>query len=70
MNRGDFGMRKISRVDAFLQASEAIEKNDIVKANQILRIINKSIESDKKKRTYSEEIILTREEKKYFHFDD
>lgn len=63
-------MRKINRNEAFMQASEAALNGDISRANHILKIIDRSIANDRRNHTYSEEIILTREEKKYFHFDD
>lgn len=63
-------MRKITRIDALVQASQAIQENDFQRANKILEIIDRSIAKDKVKKTYTTEIILTREDKKYFKFDD
>lgn len=63
-------MRKITRIDALTQAAEAVQKNDFVRANKILEIVDRSIAKDKVNKTYSTEIILSREEKKYFKFND
>lgn len=63
-------MKKITRIDALMQASEAVQEKDFVKANKILEIIDKSIAKDKVNKTYSTEIELSREEKKYFRFDN
>lgn len=52
-----------------MQASEAVQEKDFVRANKILEIIDKSIAKDKVNKTYSTEIELSREEKKYFRFD-
>lgn len=65
---GEF-MKKITRIDALMQASEAVQEKDFVRANKILEIIDKSIAKDKVNKTYSTEIELSREEKKYFRFD-
>lgn len=62
-------MKKIARIDALMQASEAVQEKDFVRANKILEIIDKSIAKDKVNKTYSTEIELSREEKKYFRFD-
>lgn len=63
-------MRKISRLAALMQASEAVQEKDFVRANKILEIVDRSIAKDKINKTYSTEIVLNREEKKYFRFDD
>ena len=63
-------MKKITRIDALVQATQAIQENDYQRANKILEIIDKSIAKDKANKTYTSEIILTREEKKYFKFDE
>lgn len=63
-------MRKINRIDALMQASEAIQENDFRRANKILEIIDKSIAKDKMNNTYSAEIVISREDKKYFKFKD
>lgn len=63
-------MKKITRIDALMQASEAVQEKDFVRANKILEIIDKSIAKDKVNKTYSTEIELSREEKKYFRFDN
>lgn len=62
-------MRKITRIDALMQASEAVQEKDFVRANKILEIVDRSIAKDKANKTYSTEIELSREEKKYFKFN-
>lgn len=62
-------MRKITRMDALLQVSDAVQNNEIERANKILEIIDRSIAKDKRNNTYSPEIELQRDEKKYFKFD-
>lgn len=66
---GEF-MRKITRIDALMQASEAIQEKDFIRANKILEVVDKSIAKDKVNKTYSTEIVLSREEKKYFRFEE
>lgn len=61
-------MKKITRIDALMQASEAVQENDFVRANKILEIVDRSIAKDKVNKTYSTEIELNRDEKKYFKF--
>ena len=63
-------MRKITRIDALMQASEAIQEKDSIRANKILEVVDKSIAKDKVNKTYSTEIVLSREEKKYFRFEE
>lgn len=63
-------MRKITRIDALMQASEAIQEKDFIRANKILEVVDKSIAKDKVNKTYSTEIVLSREEKKYFRFEE
>lgn len=58
---------KVSRTDILLLASEAVEKNNIARANDLMRIIDRSIQSDKDKNIYSKEIELTKEETKLFN---
>lgn len=60
-------MTKILRVDALVQISQAIQENDYQRANKMLEIIDKSIARDKANNTYSSEIQLSREEKKFFN---
>ena len=61
-------MKKITRIDALMQASEAVQENDFVRANKLLEIVVRSIAKDKVNKTYSTEIELNRDEKKYFKF--
>lgn len=59
-------MKRISRIDALIQASEALQEKDFARANNIIKIIDSSIAKDKRHNTYSEYIELDRNEKKYF----
>lgn len=61
---------KIKRVDALIQVTNAIEKNDYDRANKILQIIDRSIQSDKARNVYSTEIEIQKDEKKYFVFQE
>lgn len=62
-------MRKITRVDALKKVSEAIQEKDYERANKILEIIDRSIAADKRNNTYTSEIEIKREYKKYFKMD-
>lgn len=46
-------MIKVLKTDAFLGVAKALEKNDSQTANDILKIISKSIQKDKSKITFS-----------------
>ena len=46
-------MIKISRLDAFSEIIKATENNETNKANQMMAIVAKSIENDKKNNTFS-----------------
>lgn len=60
-------MIKISRLDAFSEIIKATENNETNKANQMMAIVAKSIENDKKNNTFSEYIELrTKKEKNLF----
>ncbi len=61
---------KIKRVDALIQVTNAIEENDYDRANKILQIIDRSIQSDKARNVYSTEIEIHKDEKKYFVFQE
>lgn len=62
-------MRKITRVDALVQASEALANNEFKRANKILEIVDKSIAKDRRNNTYTTEIVLEKDDKRYFKFD-
>ena len=53
---------KVSRMDAFSVISLALEENKIDVANQILKIVSKSISNDKKKKTFSSYVDITNKE--------
>lgn len=57
---------KISRVDAFSVIALAVDGNKIDEANQMMKIISKSIGTDKKKNTFSSFIELTNKEVRLF----
>ena len=60
-------MVKIDKLDAFSLVIEAIESGDEKTANEIMRIITKSISKDKKNNKFSTEIELNgKKEEKYF----
>lgn len=55
---------KISRIELLLLVTDAIQEGDHEKANKLLAILDRSIQSDKSKSTYSKEIDLTKEQEK------
>lgn len=57
---------KILRIDAFTAIAYAMDKDKINEANQMLKIISKSISNDKKKKTFSSYIELSRKEVNLF----
>lgn len=60
-------MSKISKIDAFQCVVEAMDKNDYKTANEIMNIINRTLNKDKKNSTISNEIELRgAKEEKYF----
>lgn len=59
-------MNKISRVDAFLGIVEAIDNGQSKRANQMMKVVENSIRSDKRNKEYSSNIELRRDEKSLF----
>lgn len=59
-------MNKISRVDAFLGIVEAIDSGQSKRANQMMKVVENSIRSDKRNKEYSSNIELKRDEKSLF----
>lgn len=59
-------MKKIRRTDAFISASKAIQKGNYDLANNIIEIIDKSIERDSRSKMISDTIVLKKGQKKYF----
>lgn len=57
---------KIRRVDAFAAIAFAMEQGRIPVANQMLKIVSKSITADKKKKTFSSFIELSNKELNIF----
>lgn len=51
-------MSKISRMEAFNEVVKAMKNDNMSKANAMFQIINDSIASDKKNKTFSEYIEL------------
>lgn len=59
-------MPTIKKVDAFIKAAKLSLRGDAESLINVNRILNKSINADKKTGTYSPEISLSRKEKKCF----
>lgn len=51
-------MSRISRVEAFLEVTRAMENNKIEEANKMFRVITDSIANDKENNTFSTYIEL------------
>ncbi len=52
---------KITKIDAFSAITEAMDSNDVPSANEMLKIVSKSISEDKKNRHSSSYIELKRQ---------
>ena len=59
-------MYKISKIDAFQTVVKYIDNDNYNFANAVMKIINRSINHDKKKKLLSDFIILNPKEEKYF----
>lgn len=51
-------MSRISRMEAFVEITKAMDNNKVEKANEMFRIVTESIAADKKNDTFSEYIEL------------
>lgn len=51
-------MSKVSRMEAFVEITKAMDNNNIEKANEMFQIVAESIATDKKNDTFSEYIEL------------
>ncbi len=61
-------MSKITKVNAFYEIANAMCNGETTKANKMMRVVENSLASDKKKNAniYSSEINLKKEDKKKF----
>ena len=60
-------MSKISKMIAFECVAKAIDQGDYNTANEILTIINRSINKDKKNNVFTEDIeLISKKEERYF----
>lgn len=60
-------MISINKIDAFSLVIEAIEKNDVTTANEMMKIISKSIQQEKKNNNFSQQIdIVDKKDVKYY----
>lgn len=60
-------MSSIDKMDAFALVVKALDNDDAKTANEIMRIINKSIMQEKENNIFSQQIeIIDRKDEKYF----